>query len=157
MYKCLLCNSSSFWLCIYWTPLSKRTRIMPLHWCHNECNGFSNHRWLDCVLNRLFGCRSKKTLKVHIIGLCEGNSLVTGEFPAQKASNTENVSFWWRHHVNIVITMSANDARGQGINIVDPISMELPLFVWGKDGVNQSIYISINHNLFKCCFLENII
>ena len=26
-------------------------------------------------------------------------SLVTGEFPAQMASNAENVSIWWRHHV----------------------------------------------------------
>ena len=24
--------------------------------------------------------------------------LGTGEFPAQMASNTENVSIWWRHH-----------------------------------------------------------
>ena len=24
---------------------------------------------------------------------------VTGEFPAQMASNAENVSIWWRHHV----------------------------------------------------------
>ena len=30
--------------------------------------------------------------------LCAGNSPVTGEFPAQRASNTENVSIWWRHH-----------------------------------------------------------
>ena len=30
--------------------------------------------------------------------LC-GNSPVTGEFPAQIASNAENVSIWWRHHV----------------------------------------------------------
>ena len=29
--------------------------------------------------------------------LC-GVSPVTGEFPAQKASNAENVSIWWRHH-----------------------------------------------------------
>ena len=26
-------------------------------------------------------------------------SPVTGEFPAQRASNAENVSIWWRHHV----------------------------------------------------------
>ena len=32
-------------------------------------------------------------------GLCAGNSLWTGEFPAQMASNMENVSIWWRHHV----------------------------------------------------------
>ena len=30
--------------------------------------------------------------------LC-GNSPVTGEFPAQMASNAENFSIWWRHHV----------------------------------------------------------
>ena len=27
-----------------------------------------------------------------------GNSPMTGEFPAQIASNAENVSIWWRHH-----------------------------------------------------------
>ena len=27
-----------------------------------------------------------------------GNSPVIGEFPAQMASNAENVSIWWRHH-----------------------------------------------------------
>ena len=32
------------------------------------------------------------------LAFCVGNSLVTGEFPAQKASNAENVSIWWRHH-----------------------------------------------------------
>ena len=26
------------------------------------------------------------------------NSLLTGEFPAQMASNAEKVSIWWRHH-----------------------------------------------------------
>ena len=26
------------------------------------------------------------------------NSAVTDEFPAQRASNAENVSIWWRHH-----------------------------------------------------------
>ena len=32
-----------------------------LQWHHNECNGISNHRHLDCVLNRLFKARSKKS------------------------------------------------------------------------------------------------
>ena len=30
---------------------------------------------------------------------CAGNSPVTGEIPAQRASNAENVSIWWRHHM----------------------------------------------------------
>ena len=42
--------------------------------------------------------RSKKTSKLRVTGLCAGNSPVTGEFPAQMASNAENVSIWWRHH-----------------------------------------------------------
>ena len=39
----------------------------------------------------------KKTSKLRYTGLCAGNSPGTGEFPAQKASNAENVSIWWRH------------------------------------------------------------
>ena len=42
--------------------------------------------------------RSKKTSKLRVTGLCEGNSPVTCEFPAQRASNAENISIWWRHH-----------------------------------------------------------
>ena len=44
--------------------------------------------------------RSKKTSKLRVTGLCARNSPVTGEFPAQMASNAENVSIWWRHHQN---------------------------------------------------------
>ena len=43
-------------------------------------------------------CRSKKTSKLRVTGLCEGNSPLTGVFPAQMASNEENGSIWWRHH-----------------------------------------------------------
>ena len=41
---------------------------------------------------------SKKILKLRVTGLCAENSPVTGEFIAQRASNAENVSIWWRHH-----------------------------------------------------------
>ena len=57
-----------------------------------ECNGVSNHEPHDCLLKRLFRRTSKKTLKLRVTGLCAGNSPMTGEFPAQKASNAENVS-----------------------------------------------------------------
>ena len=42
---------------------------------------------------------SKKTSKLRVTGLYEGNSPVTGEFPSKKASNAKFVSIWWRHHV----------------------------------------------------------
>ena len=43
--------------------------------------------------------RSKKALKVRVTGLCPWDSTVIGVFPAQKASNAENVSIWWCHLV----------------------------------------------------------
>ena len=69
-----------------------------LQWRHNGLDSVSNHQPHHCLLNRLFGRRSKKTSKLRVTGLCAGNSPGTGEFPAQRASNAENVSLWWRHH-----------------------------------------------------------
>ena len=57
-----------------------------------------NHPWLDSLLNHLFRRRSKKTSKLRVTGLCAGNSLVSGEFPAQGSSNAESVSIWWCHY-----------------------------------------------------------
>ena len=78
---------------LYW-----HMNMLPLPWRHNEHDGVSNHQPQDCLLERLFRRRSKKTLKLCVTGLCVGNSPGTGEFPAQMASNAENVSIWWRHH-----------------------------------------------------------
>ena len=55
-----------------------------LQWRHNGRDGVSNHQPHDCLLNSLFGCRSKKTSKLRVTGLCVGNSPVTGEFPARR-------------------------------------------------------------------------
>ena len=71
-----------------------------LQWCHKEWDGISNHQPHDCLLNCLF----KVHIKENITGLCEGNSLATGEFPMQRASNTKNVSIWWHHHVILLLT-----------------------------------------------------
>ena len=71
---------------------------MTLQWHHNELNGVSNHQRLYCLLNRLFRRRSKKISQLRDTGLCEGNSPVTSEFLAQRASNAEKVSISWHHH-----------------------------------------------------------
>ena len=72
--------------------------IKPLQWRHNGHYSVSNHQPHDCLLNHLFRRISKKTSKLRVTGLCAGKSLATGEFPAQMASNVENVSIWWCHH-----------------------------------------------------------
>ena len=77
-------------------------KCIALLWRHNGRNGVSNHQPHDCLLKRsfsMFRCRSKKTSKLRVAGLCATNSPMTGEFPAQMASNAENVSIWWRHRV----------------------------------------------------------
>ena len=43
-----------------------------LQWCHNGCDSISNHQPQDCLLNRLFRRRSKKTSKLRVTGLCGG-------------------------------------------------------------------------------------
>ena len=72
--------------------------------CKHYCDviisdGDSNHRRLDCLLNRLFRRRSKKTSKPSVTALCEGNPPVTGGFPSQRSGDAEDVSIWWRHPV----------------------------------------------------------
>ena len=106
---------SSCWLQMSWLLFGARTsgtimmtgglvgircaqHSVALQWCHNGCDGISNNQPHHCWLNRLFRHRSKKTSKLRVTGLCVGNSPVTGEFPAQMASNVENVSNWWCHH-----------------------------------------------------------
>ena len=74
-------------------------RFISLQWSHNGRDSVSNYQPHHCLLNRLFRRWSKKTSKLRVTGLCAGNSPETGEFPVQMASNAENVSIWWRHHV----------------------------------------------------------
>ena len=73
-----------------------------LQWRHNERDGVSNHQPRD-YYQRLFRRRPKKTSKLLVTGHFEGNSLVTGEFPAQRSSNAEIVSIWWRHQVKTAV------------------------------------------------------
>ena len=76
---------------------------------NSHCNdvmisdGVSNHRHLDCLLNRLFRRRLEEASKIRVTGLCEGNPRATGGFPSQIASNTENVSIWWCLHEYILL------------------------------------------------------
>ena len=90
-----------FRYCIVGCPTARMTLFTganTLRWRHNDHTGVSNHQPHGCLPNRLFRRKSKKTSKLRVTGLCAGNSPGTGEFPAQMASNAENVSIWWRHH-----------------------------------------------------------
>ena len=93
-----------YWLCRINGSVSS---IRSLQWRHDGYDGVSNHQPHHGLLNRLFGRRSKKTSKLRVTGLCAWNSPGTGEFPAHIASNAENVSISWRHHVGSGPTTSS--------------------------------------------------
>ena len=69
----------------------QQVSTVPLQWRHNKRDGVSNHWRLYCLLNHLYRRRLKKTSKLHVAGLCEGNPPVIGGFPSQRASNAENI------------------------------------------------------------------
>ena len=69
-----------------------------LQWRHNENDGVSNHQPYDRLLKGLFMCRSKKTSKLRVTGLCEGNSPITGEFPHKGPVTPKMFPFDDHHH-----------------------------------------------------------
>ena len=141
---------------------------MSLQWRHNGHDGVINHQPHDCLLNRLFKYRSKKTSKLCVTGLCAGNSPVIGEFPAQRASNAENVSIWWRHHVltyfsrNIAGSVQdgvcmqvwfcirvATPCNIYSVNTLRPrqIGRQIPDDIFKRIFLNESVWISMKISL----------
>ena len=79
------------------TEMTRIIKILPsepLRWRHNGCDSVSNH--LSIAYSTVYSDADQRKLRV--TGLCVGESPGTGGFPAQMASNAENVSIWWRHH-----------------------------------------------------------
>ena len=48
------------------------------------------------------GTDQRKHQSSALLAICAGNTPVTGEFSAQRASNAEDVSIWWRHHEIVI-------------------------------------------------------
>ena len=123
--------------------LARVAHVSSLQWRHNERDGVLNHQPHDCLLNRLF--RSKKTSKLRLTGLCEGNSPVTGEFTAQRVSNAENV--WWRHHVRPNIITGAKPSPESML-----INFDCHSNSWNKNQCNSNLNTkkSLKQNLTSC-------
>ena len=73
----LHCNAVSHWLCVYtkWSLVYSRV-----------CSGWHQRKHQNSML----------------LAHCEGNPLMTGGFPSQRASNMESVSMAWRHHAKSI-------------------------------------------------------
>ena len=82
-----------------------------LHWRHNDHDGVPNHQPHGCLLNRLFRCRSKKTSKPRVTGLCVGNSPGPVNFPhkgpvTRKMFPYDDVIMRQTAHVTTPLTVS---------------------------------------------------
>ena len=117
--------------------------LWALLWRYNEREDVPNHLRLNCLLNRSFRRRSKKTSKLRVTGLCEGNLSGTSEFPAQRASNADNVSIWWRHHVRVTRALSQYKIfPGMWISIIKMWRMRDHLiFIMGISMLIRHLYI----------------
>ena len=73
-------------LLTWWYTCSLQWRLVTVAVSQSPATGLSFTGW-----------HQRKYQKVHITGLCEGNTPVTGGFPSQRTSNTENTFMWWRH------------------------------------------------------------
>ena len=62
----------------------------------------------------------KKISELHVIGLC-----VTLGFPAQRASNVENVSICWRHHESYDWPITLANSRSQCVSFVNILLLSL--------------------------------
>ena len=70
----------------------------PLQWRHDGHDGVFKSPASPLFTQPLIHVQFKENTKAPRHWPLCGNSPVTGEFTAQRASNTENVSIWWRHH-----------------------------------------------------------
>ena len=123
--SCIWSNPEGYWWKYLYQTATNHSKartvchIFPLQWRHNGLDGVSNHQPHHCLLNHLFWRRSKKTSKLRVTGLWR-------EFPAQMASNAENVSIWWRHHVRMY---SAKWMRFENYNIIHELLLHISIKV----------------------------
>ena len=102
----------------------------PLQWCHNGHDRVSNHQPHDCLLNRLFRRRSKKTSKLRVTGLCVGPVNSPQKWPVTRKMfpfddvimHINNVGSWksinigWQMAVFIYSHCSANRGHIKAIS-----------------------------------------
>ena len=144
--------------------------FVSLRWRHNGPDSVSNHQPHDCLLNRLFRRRSKKTSKLRVTGLCVGNSPGPVNSPHKGPVTRKMFPFddviMWRERFVILCCIILKEAY-------QTVSLELWIFLkelfenpsrhnWGyrtRDGIRWdkfyfiSIYVAeyIWTQLALCC------
>ena len=96
-----------------------------LYWRHNDQCSVSNHQPHDCLLNRLFRRKSKKTSKRRVTGLCAGNSPVPVNSPHKGPVTRKMVPF-------DDVIMMVNIVSNNGLCIYSTKHYPNHLTYWGR-------------------------
>ena len=89
---------------------------------------------------RLFRHRSEKTTSLRVTGHYEGNSSVTNEFPAQRASNAEKVTICLSHNGNFYLSHVTSYQSRRESNMSQ---YEMPSITSLDIGINRMIKTAI--------------
>ena len=101
---------------VTFSPRRINKSVQALHWRHNDHDGVSNHQPYGCLLDRLFGRRSKKTSKLRVTGLCVGNSPVPVNSPHKGPVTRKMFPFddvIKKHHIYSVLCALSNFVKAQ--------------------------------------------
>ena len=127
----------------------------PLQRRHTERDGVSNHQRHECLRNRLAKAQIKENIKAPRHWPLWGNSMVTGEFPAQRTSNADNVFIWWRHHANFRVCQHCGLVFLSAVHVGYAGSSWLCIYL-DSNMSEMSINITItteSHTKPKACFM----
>ena len=121
--QCWLIINDILWHSIQGSIYLNTHDIGPIQWRHDERDGVSNHQPHESLRNPLFKCRSKKTPKLRVTGLCVGKSPVIGEFPAQRPVTWKMFPFddVIMYQVNFeisIIVIRTTFCRGQCVKLI---------------------------------------
>ena len=111
-------RSQNLWVLKARTALQER---------HNESYSVLSHRHIECLLNRLFKRTSKKTSKLRVTGISEGNPSVTGKCFHR---------VWWCYF--FVFT------GGNAVYHNDNLRCHMRIQSWPHDNARFSVYRHLN-------------
>ena len=108
----------------------------------NDRHGVSNYWPIECLFSSLLRLIKKKHQRSALLSLCEGNPPESGGFPAQRGSNAESASIWWRHKdIHLLLYQVAHESANGVLTIgfyFDPVTLNFDLMPWPKTCRNQS-------------------
>ena len=111
--------------------------VFTLQWRHNRHDSVSNHQPYDCLLTVYSDADQRKNQSSASLAFVRGIDRGTGEFPAQMASNTENVSICWRlHEVKITLGLMPED-------LIDGESTLVQVIAWCRQATSQNYLRSL--------------